>query len=120
MIGIYKITNPDGKVYIGKSKNIQKRFEQHKLRPVNKFLKESILTFGVENHIFEVIEECDVNSLTEKERFYINLYDDKGIVLNENTVNHVQYKRNVPIELVEELDRQLEFLKKEQSESKLT
>jgi len=30
MIGIYKITNPEGKIYIGLSKNIEKRFKNHK------------------------------------------------------------------------------------------
>ena len=29
-IGIYKITNPKNKIYIGKSKNIEKRFESYK------------------------------------------------------------------------------------------
>jgi predicted GIY-YIG superfamily endonuclease len=29
MIGIYKITAPDGKVYIGQSRNIEKRLRSH-------------------------------------------------------------------------------------------
>ena len=30
MIGIYKITSPSGKIYIGQSKDIEKRFKAYK------------------------------------------------------------------------------------------
>lgn len=114
MIGIYKITNPTGKVYVGQSRDIEKRFKQHKFKSTNKFLRESILTYGIENHKFEILEECGVNELIEKERFHIKIFADKGITLNENILIHVQYKRNVPAEWVEELDRYLNKLKQEQ------
>lgn len=113
MIGIYKITNPAGKVYVGKSKDIEKRFKQHKFKSTNKFLRQSILYYGIENHVFEVIEECSIDELIEKERFYIKIFADKGITLNENTLNHVQYKRNIPAEWVEHMDKALERCKSE-------
>lgn len=114
MTGIYKITNPAGKVYVGQSRDIEKRFKQHKFKSTNKFLRESILTYGTENHKFEILEECGVNELIEKERFHIKIFADKGITFNENILIHVKYKRNVPAELVEELDIFLNKLKQEQ------
>ncbi len=30
MIGIYKITNPEGKIYIGQSIDIDRRFKEYK------------------------------------------------------------------------------------------
>jgi group I intron endonuclease len=78
MIGIYKITSPTKKVYIGQSINIEKRIkdysnlknciEQPKL--YNSFLKHK-----VENHIFEIICECEITKLNELERYYQELYN---------------------------------------------
>lgn len=75
MIGIYKITNPEGKVYIGKSRNIKSRFTHYKQGYSNSKLSKSFKDFGIDNHIFEVIEECDLHDLNIKEHFYINMYD---------------------------------------------
>ena len=78
MIGIYKITSPSGKVYVGQSVHIQNRFtayrrlancsEQHKLF-------RSFLKYGVGNHIFEVIEECQLENLNTRERHWQEFYD---------------------------------------------
>lgn len=78
MTGIYKITSPSGKVYIGQSVNIEKRFKQYKClynSRNQKALHYSFLKHGVENHIFEVIEECNINSLNERERFWQDFYN---------------------------------------------
>lgn len=82
MIGIYKITNlVNGKSYIGQSVNIHKRFIAHKsaaFNPNNKnynlHLYRAIRKYGVENFSFEVLEECKVSELNEKEKYYILLY----------------------------------------------
>lgn len=72
MIGIYKITNPNGRVYIGQSNNIQRRFYlyQKKICKKQKLLYRSLLKHGVENHKFEVIEECNLELLNERERYW--------------------------------------------------
>jgi len=55
-IGIYKITNPDNKVYVGQSKNIHSRFKDYKKVNYNqRKVYESILKYGIENHKFEII-----------------------------------------------------------------
>lgn len=65
IIGVYKITNPNGKVYIGSSKDIKKRFCSY----INLHCKDqpkiynSFLKYGVSNHIFTVEKECDISEL---------------------------------------------------------
>ena len=77
MIGIYKITNPKGKVYIGQSVNFEKRFNQYKkLTCKNQvILYRSLLKYTFENHTFEIIEECNIEILNERERYWQDFYN---------------------------------------------
>lgn len=65
MVGIYKITNPKGKMYIGLSKDIEDRWNKHKNLQFkrNELLKESFVKYGRDSHQFEVIEEIDISNL---------------------------------------------------------
>lgn len=80
MIGIYKITNTiNGKSYIGQSNCIQRRFAQHKSpyeqnRHSNKPLYKAFLKYGIENFKFEIIEECPIEKLNEREQYWISFY----------------------------------------------
>lgn len=82
MIGIYKITNTkNGKIYIGQSKDINRRWIEHKCYYKSKnhhssssYLYSSMRKYGIEFFSFEVIEEVEENELDAKEFFYINLY----------------------------------------------
>jgi group I intron endonuclease len=83
-IGIYKITSPIGKVYIGQSVNIEKRWKTYYWQFKTKRLKNQIkiyLSFkkyGYENHIFEIIEEMIDSTRLErlyKEEHYKILYN---------------------------------------------
>lgn len=74
MIGIYKVTNKiNNKSYIGQSKNIEQRLKDHKLvcREKNILLKRSLKKYGVENFDYEIIEECELNKLDEREIYWI-------------------------------------------------
>jgi len=74
MIGIYKITNLiNNKCYIGKSNNIKRRFTEHKIinHETNQSLKRAYIKYGINNFTFEVLEECDLESLNEREIYYI-------------------------------------------------
>lgn len=80
MIGIYKITNLlNGKVYIGQSINIKKRWYYHKsnLRNSNKFwypiAREE--SNSINDFLFEVIEECSLEELDKKEKYWISFYN---------------------------------------------
>lgn len=87
IIGIYKITSPTGKVYIGQSRNIKKRFTSYKcLSKKNKGqpkLYNSLLKYRAINHVFEVIEECDFEQMNIRERYWQDHYD----VLSCNGLN---------------------------------
>lgn len=80
MIGIYKITSPSGKIYIGQSISIEKRFIQYKNRLAKgqRALNSSFLKYGYENHVFGIVEECSIEMLNEKERHYQELFCSMG------------------------------------------
>ena len=76
LCGIYKITSPSGRVYIGESKNIHSRWKSYKnlsCKGQRKLLN-SLKKYGVKNHIFEVIEECEFDELLCRERFWQDFY----------------------------------------------
>lgn len=71
-IGIYKITNPRGKIYIGQSINIEKRWKAyHAMHCKNQVkLYNSLKNYGPENHIFEILAECNIQVLNWLEKYY--------------------------------------------------
>lgn len=82
--GIYKIENLlNGKIYIGQSIQIEKRFEQHKKtayarkdRNYNNLIYKAIRKYGLENFAFEIIEEVpDNQDLDEREIYWISYYN---------------------------------------------
>jgi group I intron endonuclease len=95
--GIYKIVNPEGKVYIGLSKNIFLRWSHYKNSSSmgsNSLLKNSLKKYGYDKHIFEIKEyvEFQLNLteqqnnkiLRERERYWIDFYQSDTIGLNQN------------------------------------
>lgn len=85
--GIYKITSPSEKIYIGQSCNIQKRYNSYENGNCKRQLRlfKSIVTHGWINHKFEVIEECSKNLLNLKEKYWQEFYD----VTNNGNLNCV-------------------------------
>lgn len=85
--GIYKITSPVGLIYIGQSGDIHSRWYAYKnfrCKPQKK-LYESFMIHGVNNHNFEIIEECEYEKLFIREKYYIDLYKSFEIGLNIKT-----------------------------------
>ena len=83
MIGIYKITKKDkGKSYIGQSNNIERRFKEHQYKtdiPVEL----AIQKYGIDAFTYEIIEECSLEELDEKEKYWIAYYNTyKGFGYN--------------------------------------
>ena len=87
LCGVYKIINKvNGKFYIGSSKNIYKRWDQHRnsLRNHchdNEYLQNAWNKYGENNFEFEIIEECDPQVQFEREQYYLNTlkpFDDNG------------------------------------------
>lgn len=84
--GIYKITSPSGRVYIGQSFNIESRWREHKTYTYNiGALQKSFLKYGYLNHIFDVIHELPVDIdqvyMDCYEQLYMDAYESLGIVL---------------------------------------
>ena len=83
MIGIYKIPTPKGKIYVGQSINIERRFKEYKTLKCSQQPKiyYSLKKYGQENHIFEIVEECVLEQLNEKEKYYKLFYNsiDEGL-----------------------------------------
>jgi group I intron endonuclease len=78
MVGIYKIISPNGKTYVGKSINIEERFKsyQYEGRRKNQLkLNNSIKKYGLENHVFELLEECSEFDLNKREIYWIDKLD---------------------------------------------
>jgi len=79
MVGIYKITNPNGKVYIGQAINIDKRIQKYKwISAIQKQpkIKRSIDKHGWENHTVDILEECSVEQLDNREAFHKQQFID--------------------------------------------
>lgn len=85
MIGIYKITSPTDKIYIGQSWNIVKRWKQHKKGSQNLRVRRSITKHGVDAHLFEVAHELPIDVspdiLNTYEQFYMDQYRQCGFEL---------------------------------------
>lgn len=82
-IGIYKIENLiNHHKYIGQSRRIEQRWKNEQTDAFNPNshsydypLQRAIRKYGIENFSFEIIEDCQVNELDDKERKWIAFYD---------------------------------------------
>lgn len=89
--GIYKITNMvNGKVYIGQSIDIKRRWTQHKKighnlsehkyeRDYDKVLYRAMRKYGVDSFEFSIIEECSEDELYQREQYWIEKYQSLSI-----------------------------------------
>ena len=79
--GIYKYENLiNGKIYIGQSIDISQRKREHKYdaftvsRNDNTDFHKDLREFGEDNFKFDIIEECSIDELDERERYWIFYY----------------------------------------------
>ena len=82
--GIYKITNiENGMCYIGQAVDIADRWKQHIKRgigaetPTQNKLYPAMLSIGVENFTFEIVEECLGKDLSSREDYWQDFYHAK-------------------------------------------
>ena len=105
--GIYKITNQlNNKPYIGQSIDIARRWSEHKSRAFEKNancyynpLYCAIRKYGINNFKFEVIEECLVEDLNEREKYYIKSFNSQipygyNIKTEDNKKSQIRYCSN--------------------------
>jgi len=83
-IGIYKIINPKGKIYIGQSINIEERWRKYnklncKRQPK---LYNSLKKYGPEKHKFKIIEKCSLKLLNKREIYWKQYHNSINEGLN--------------------------------------
>lgn len=89
MICIYKITSPSNKIYIGQSRDFERRIHFYKSVTCKSqtLLYNSLKKYGFENHKIEIIHECSIEELDNLEIYYVDLYNsfnsDNGLNLKE-------------------------------------
>jgi len=97
--GIYKITNPEGKIYIGKSIDIISRIRNHFNYGKHRVdrLATSFSSFGLENHDFEIIFQCRKEELFFYEWYFIEKYNslDKGLNNNSPSYPKEMFDKNI-------------------------
>lgn len=77
---IYKITSPSGRIYIGQSKNIEKRLSYYSgLQCVEqRKIYASLVKYGWEKHTFEILETCSYSDIDEREKYWISYYNSSS------------------------------------------
>ena len=105
---IYKITNLiNNKSYIGQTKDIQKRFSQHKINygscggqglKSTSLINQAIQKYGIENFNFEILEQ-DIENYNDREKFWIKYYNSK----TPNGYNICSFHNKKEIEEIKEL-----------------
>lgn len=75
--GIYKLTSPSGKCYIGQSVNIEKRFTGYRILKCKDQPKiyNALKKYGANKFNYDIVETCNIKLMDEKEKYYIKLYD---------------------------------------------
>lgn len=88
-IGIYGIRNLiNGKIYVGKTgMNFGDRWDSHRSllnngKHDNPHLQKAWNKYGKDNFEFIVLEDCEIDELSDREKYYIKLYKDMGLAYN--------------------------------------
>jgi hypothetical protein len=76
IIGVYKITSPKKRVYIGQSADVRRRFKEYKILHCKDQprLYNSLKKHGVDKHKFEILHQCKLEQLNKLECYYIELF----------------------------------------------
>ena len=100
---IYLISNTvNDKLYVGQTiQKLSKRFNGHCCyskndRSANMYIKRAIHKYGRDKFKIELIEECPVNLLNEREKYWISFYDtyNKGYNLTKGGQDSNYFKLN--------------------------
>jgi group I intron endonuclease len=115
MTGIYKITNTENqKMYIGQSRNIDQRWKTHKRMALklkskdnNSHLYNAMRKYGLEKFKFEVVEECSIKLLNDREKYWILEYNSVEEGYNQNCAPYYHHGSLLNRELIESIQNKL-------------
>ena len=134
IIGIYKITSPSGRIYVGQSGDINKRWDndyKYGKCKGQKSLYNSFQEYGVKNHTFEIIEviqERETEELTQleldaREIFFIAKFNtrDKKFGMNlKGGGSHGKHSEETKLKLsLAHKGIRLGFIHSEETKSKI-
>lgn len=109
MVGIYKITSPSGKIYIGQSIDLEKREYYYKrgvIESIGRKIFNSLYKYGWVNHKFEIVEICEKKDLDDREIFWIKNFDCVNVGLNIDFGGRNKYlQKNLSQKLNPKLER---------------
>lgn len=111
MIGVYKIENLiNHKVYVGQSVHIERRWNEHCFPSTKSIISDAIKKYGKENFTFQVLEECNIEELDEKEIYYIKRFDcivPKGYNIKDyvesGETNYLFYDKETFLQIVSDI-----------------
>ena len=73
IVGIYMFKNKlNGKIYVGQSNNIERRYSQHKRATDNMPFHKAVRKYGIDNFKFRILKECEIDELNRWEIYYIS------------------------------------------------
>lgn len=112
MVGIYKIENKiNGKVYIGQSVSIERRWKEHCKPSSSSVISNAIKEYGKDNFTFEILEECLIEDLDAKEEKYIHKFNclvPKGYnvsdSINGNITSYKHYSPEILQHIIDDLE----------------
>ena len=93
--GVYEIVSPDGKIYVGQSRDIFSRWNCYKSIKLNgqRLIHESLTKFGVNSHVFKIIKrfdtDCNQLDLDIFERNVILFHLSEGTTILNSTIGGV-------------------------------
>ena len=106
IIGVYKITNTvTGDFYIGSSKNVKRRWKNHKSPSIwkkcpNNPMYLDMKKYGLDYFVFEILEEAEETHLKEKEQQFIDLLkptynsnNAKGLDIDRKKEHQKEYQK---------------------------
>ena len=122
IIGIYKITNTvTGDFYIGSSKDVKKRWADHKCQSTwkkcpNNQMYLDMQKYGTDKFVFEVLEEVEPGSLKETEQKFI---ETLKLSYNDRNANGWDFERRKEYQKeYQKSDKGKEYQKKYQKSDK--
>lgn len=100
---IYKIENPTGKIYIGKTIDLSSRLSAYRTLKCSdqKAIYSSLKKYGFDAHIITILYEGPIDTLSEKEIHYIKEYNSfvldnpNGLNLTRGGEGQLGYKQSL-------------------------